>query len=94
MYYNSNMPTYDYRCNSCNHKFEEFQFFNDDPLVKCPNCNKNELEMLITGGLGFSVKGVTTPTQASALGGRYIPMDSAEQKFEARMKELGEAGEI
>ncbi len=93
------MPTYEYQCQECNHRLEEIQKFSDPALTKCPKCDKDKLQRLISGGLGFSVKGGTssssTPTsRAEAMGGRYIPMDSAEQKFESRMKELRGNGEI
>ena len=51
------MPTYDYVCNACGHRFEEFQSISADPLKKCPQCNKRQLERLIGTGAGviFSV---------------------------------------
>lgn len=89
------MPTYEYKCNACNFNFEEFQFFNEEELIKCPKCKKKKLKKVINGGLGFSIKGGTSSiSQASSLGGRYIPMDSAEQKFQERMSELSQSGEI
>lgn len=32
------MPTYHYRCSSCEHSFDFFQKFADDPLTECPEC--------------------------------------------------------
>ena len=26
------MPTYEYECDACEHRFEEFQSFSDEPL--------------------------------------------------------------
>lgn len=35
------MPIYDYICNSCAHKFEEFNpYMNDDP-TECPKCGSS-----------------------------------------------------
>lgn len=51
------MPTYDYRCNACEHTFEEFQSMSEDVLVECPKCGKPKLERLIGGGAGFLFKG-------------------------------------
>lgn len=51
------MPTYDYRCKSCDHQFEEFQSIKADPLVKCPSCGKNQLVRLISGGAAIVFKG-------------------------------------
>ena len=38
------MPTYDYRCNGCDHRFELFQSMKDSPSRKCPECGRNALE--------------------------------------------------
>ena len=47
------MPTYDYECDGCGHTFDEFQYFSEDPLKKCPQCKKNKLRRLF--GTGASV---------------------------------------
>lgn len=45
------MPTYEYQCSACDHRFEQFQSIKDKPLKKCPGCGKPKLERLIgTGG--------------------------------------------
>lgn len=51
------MPTYDYRCNACEHQFEEFQSMSAKPLKKCPECGKLKLERLIGTGAGVIFKG-------------------------------------
>jgi putative FmdB family regulatory protein len=51
------MPTYDYECNSCGHKFETFQSMTEKPLRKCPDCGKLKLERLIGMGAGILFKG-------------------------------------
>lgn len=33
------MPIYEYKCKKCNQIIEEFQDFNDEPLLLCPNCS-------------------------------------------------------
>lgn len=50
------MPTYEYQCTKCGHRFEEFQSMNDAPLKKCPKC-KGKVERLISGGTGLIFKG-------------------------------------
>lgn len=47
------MPTYDYECKKCQHSLEVFQSFSEEPLTKCPNCKKNKLFRVISGGNGF-----------------------------------------
>src|SRR5690242_540435 len=51
------MPTYDYRCNACQHTFDELQSFSEPPLTKCPKCKKNKLERLFGGGGAIIFKG-------------------------------------
>jgi putative FmdB family regulatory protein len=51
------MPTYDYACSNCGHRFEELQSFSEPPLKKCPACKKNKLERLFGGGGAIIFKG-------------------------------------
>jgi putative FmdB family regulatory protein len=46
------MPNYDYTCNDCGHTFEVFQTMSSDPLKECPECKKESLRKVISGGLG------------------------------------------
>ncbi len=50
------MPTYDYVCEKCGHKFEHFQKMSDEHLKKCPKCGK-KVHRLIGGGAGIIFKG-------------------------------------
>ena len=51
------MPTYEYICESCGHKFEQFQSIKARPLRKCQNCGKQSLQRLIGAGAGIIFKG-------------------------------------
>jgi putative FmdB family regulatory protein len=51
------MPTYDYKCNACKHRFELFQSMKDSAKRKCPKCGKNTLERLIGTGAAILFKG-------------------------------------
>jgi putative FmdB family regulatory protein len=37
------MPIYTYRCENCGVQFDRQQRFDDDPLVRCPECEKDTL---------------------------------------------------
>lgn len=50
------MPTYEYECGKCGHKFEEFQSITAEPLKKCPKCN-GKIRRLIGAGAGLIFKG-------------------------------------
>lgn len=51
------MPTYEYRCKGCGHELEIFQPITAKPKRKCPECEKNALERLISGGGAVLFKG-------------------------------------
>jgi len=51
------MPTYEYACTECEHRFEEFQSITAKPLRKCPQCGKSSLKRLIGTGAGIIFKG-------------------------------------
>jgi putative FmdB family regulatory protein len=51
------MPTYEYACSKCGHQFEQFQPMRDEPLKKCPKCNKLSLKRMVGGGAGLIFKG-------------------------------------
>ncbi|MGE5197036.1 MAG: FmdB family zinc ribbon protein [Deltaproteobacteria bacterium] len=50
------MPTYDYECTKCGHKFEAFQNITAPSLDKCPKCGK-KVKRLISSGAGLIFKG-------------------------------------
>jgi len=50
------MPTYEYECDKCLHKFETFQSMTDKPLKKCPECG-GKVRRLIGKGAGLIFKG-------------------------------------
>jgi putative FmdB family regulatory protein len=60
------MPTYDYRCNACEHTFELVQTMSASVKRKCPSCAKLKLERLIGTGAGFIIKGRTSPPSSVA----------------------------
>ena len=51
------MPTYEYACSNCGHRFERFQSISAEPIKICPECNQTTVERLIGGGNGFLFKG-------------------------------------
>ncbi len=50
------MPTYEYECMHCGHRFEAFQQMTAEPLKECPKCNK-KVKRLISSGSGIIFKG-------------------------------------
>jgi putative FmdB family regulatory protein len=51
------MPTYEYECEACGHKFEKFQTMSDKPVRVCPECKKRKVQRLMGTGAGIIFKG-------------------------------------
>ncbi len=90
------MPTYEYRCNDCGHELEAFQKITEPPLKLCPQCNKEALERLISGG-NFVLKGggwykdlYGSPARKPTTDGQQADkMDTAHKTSEADSKNKG-----
>ena len=85
------MPTYEYECKTCSHRFEVFQSITEDPVKTCPECGK-EVRRLIGGGLGIIFKGsgfyVTDNRSGSDSGGsKKGDGDSSAKKEPAKSTE-------
>lgn len=50
------MPTYEYECKSCHHRFEKLQPITAKPAASCPRCRKPS-KRLISRGAGVLFKG-------------------------------------
>jgi putative FmdB family regulatory protein len=65
------MPVYTYRCESCGVQFDRQQKFSDQPLTRCPECNKKTLRKVYTPvgivfkGSGFYATDHRSPSGAS-----------------------------
>jgi putative FmdB family regulatory protein len=51
------MPTYDYTCSGCGHRFERFESLNDDGAKACPKCGKKKARRMLGTGVGLIFKG-------------------------------------
>jgi putative FmdB family regulatory protein len=51
------MPTYEYECKECKHKWELEQKIVDLPVTICPACKKEQAKRLISGGTSFQLLG-------------------------------------
>jgi putative FmdB family regulatory protein len=49
------MPTYEYRCKTCDHEFEIVQAFTDASLTECPECGG--VLKKVFGNVGITFKG-------------------------------------
>src|SRR5262249_11576858 len=51
------MPTYEYLCKTCGHRFETWQKMSDEPLTVCPNCGAEIHPGLFANGVVFKRSG-------------------------------------
>lgn len=47
------MPTYEYECQKCQHKFDHFQGIAEEKLKKCPECGEKALKRMPGRGSGI-----------------------------------------
>lgn len=66
------MPTYEYACKACDHRFEIVQSFSEDALTTCPDCERDELRKvynaagIIFKGDGWHIKDYASSGAAPA----------------------------
>ena len=67
------MPTYEYACTACNHRFELVQKFSDAPITECPQCAGAVRKVYFAAGVVFKGSGWyindSRPTPPSESGG-------------------------
>ncbi|GAA4711962.1 hypothetical protein GCM10023215_63170 [Pseudonocardia yuanmonensis] len=51
------MPTYQYACTACDHRFEAVQSFSDDALTECPVCAGKLRKVFSSVGIVFKGSG-------------------------------------
>ncbi len=90
------MPIYTYRCENCGVQFERQQKFSDQPLSRCPECNKKTLRKVYTPvGIVFKGSGFYSTDHKSPSGqGRTSGNKSSEgeKKSESGSESSSESG--
>ena len=77
------MPTYEYECNACGHRFERRQRIDDQPIRTCPTCNGPTRRVLYPAGIIFKGSGwYVTDSRKGANGSSGDDGKSAETKSE------------
>lgn len=51
------MPTYEYECYECGHRFEVFQKITDDPIKVCEKCKGTVRKVMFPVGIMFKGSG-------------------------------------
>lgn len=77
------MPTYEYECEKCGHRFEVFQSMSDEPKKRCPKC-RSKVRRLIGTGAGMIFKG----------SGFYVTDYRSDSYKEQKKKESGDSTHV
>ena len=71
------MPTYQYRCTSCDSELEAVQKFTDDPLTDCPECDGSLRKVFNAVGVVFKGSGFyATDNRSKAKPGPAKPAEA------------------
>ncbi|MFB9904604.1 FmdB family zinc ribbon protein [Allokutzneria oryzae] len=84
------MPTYQYACTECEHRFEAFQSFSDDALTVCPECS-GKLRKLF-GSVGIVFKGSGFYRTDSRSGGSSTVSASSDSSSSSDSKSSSSSG--
>lgn len=72
------MPTYQYACTACSHRFEAVQSFTDSTLTECPECTGRLRKVFSSVGIVFKGSGFYRTDSRS--GGRVDATSSSSDK--------------
>ena len=82
------MPTYQYACTSCGHRFEQVQAFSDASLTDCPVCSGKLRK--VYGAVGVVFKGSGFYRNDARAGGK--PGDGGTEKGSGSESGSGDSG--
>ncbi len=71
------MPTYEYECNLCQHRFERRQHFDEEPVASCPECQGRARRVIhsipiIFKGSGFYITDSRKGSSHADTGGKKV----------------------
>ena len=69
------MPTYEYECQACKHRFERFQSITAKPLKTCPQCGGRVRRLL---GAGSAVISKSRSARDALPCGRQAPCSGTD----------------
>jgi putative FmdB family regulatory protein len=87
------MPTYEYECTACKHRFEQFQKFSDPPVDTCPECGSAVRRVIFPAGIVFKGSGwYITDSRKSAPSESGTSDAKTETKGDGKTDAKGESG--
>jgi putative FmdB family regulatory protein len=83
------VPTYQYACTACDHRFEAVQSFTDASLTECPACSGNLRKVFSSVGIVFKGSGFYRTDSRSGGGG--VPAKSESAKSDSAKSDSGKS---
>jgi putative FmdB family regulatory protein len=74
------VPTYDYVCSKCRHRFEEVQPFSAEPVAPCPNCGGKSSRQFTVPVVVYKGSGFYTTDHGRSSNGRNGSAKKEEAK--------------
>lgn len=87
------MPTYAYGCDTCGHRFDQFQRFSEDPLRECPACAAPIRRLIQPVGIVFKGSGWYINDSRPSSKEEGAPAAKAEAKTEGKGEAAAPAAE-
>lgn len=85
------MPTYQYACTACNHRFEAVQSFSDASLTECPVCAGHLRKVFSSVGIVFKGSGFYRTDSRSGAGGTVAEAAKTETTSESKSESKPES---
>src|SRR3954451_15834738 len=88
------VPTYQYACTACGHRFEAVQSFSDASLTDCPECAGRLRKVFSSVGIVFKGSGFyrTDSRAAESSGGVKAEKSEKSDKSEKKSADAGSSG--
>lgn len=74
------MPTYQYACTACDHRFEQVQAFTDASLTECPQCGGTLRKVYGSVGVVFKGSGFYRTDSRSSTTASAGPVTTGSEK--------------
>ena len=81
------MPTYEYECGHCRHRFEMKQSFDDEPVALCPECRSGARRVFYPTAIVFKGSGFYITDSRKSGGGEVKEAKKEAAKTEGKQKE-------
>ena len=85
------MPTYQYACKECDHRFEAVQSFSDPSLTVCPQCQGRLRKVFNAVGVVFKGSGFYR-TDSRTDGKPAVPASASTSKSETKTESSSSTG--